>query len=358
MKLSVFCAFVAVFLSLPHQKKSVQKKTPKILLIRFSSIGDIVLTTPVIRALHQQLNAEVHVLTKKSFGGVLSANPFVKRIWMIEKKVSEVSLSLKKENFTAVIDLHANLRSLRLKLALWRVPKYRFDKLNWQKWLLVKFKINRMPDIHIVDRYMATVKPLGVDNDGKGLDHFIPKKDEVKPENYGLKSPYVALVTGAAHATKRLPTEKLIEICKGISPQPIVLLGGPNEKAQGDAIVKAAGNHVINTCGQTRLQQSASLLKQASFVITHDTGLMHMAAAFRLPIISVWGNTVPEFGMYPLVTDLLEKKHKNTFFEVKNLPCRPCSKIGYNECPKGHFNCMMKQDILGMLEQVRNKATF
>lgn len=338
----------------------MHKTSPKILLVRFSSIGDIVLTTPVIRVLHQQLKAEIHILTKESFAGVLSANPYIKRIWSIDKKINEVSLELKQEQFTAIIDLHVNLRSLSLRLALWRVPFYRFDKLNWQKWLLVKFKINHMPTVHIVDRYMAAAAPLGVRNDGQGLDHFIAKQDEVNPLDYGLKTPYVALVTGAAHATKRLPTEKLIEICKGIFPQPIVLLGGPDEKGQGEEIIKAAGDHVINTCGQTRLQQSASLLKQASFVITHDTGLMHMAAAFRLPIISVWGNTVPTLGMYPylpiMTTDQVESPQniqKNIIFEVNNLPCRPCSKIGYNECPKGHFDCMMKQNVRAIVEQVK-----
>ena len=328
----------------------MQKKRPKILLIRFSSIGDIVLTTPVIRALHEQLDAEVHLLTKKSFRGVLSANPYVEQIWSIEKKVSEVLPELKQQGFTGIIDLHNNLRSTQVRLGLWRVPFYRFDKLNWQKWLLTKFKINRMPDLHIVDRYLATAKPLGIHNDNKGLDHFIPKEDEVKPATYGLHTPYVALVTGAAHATKRLPVEKLIDICKNI-PQQIVLLGGPDEKTQGEAIVAATGTHVINACGHARLHQSASLLKQANCVITHDTGLMHMAAAFRLPIISVWGNTVPQLGMYPY---LPTEPQKNMIFEVAGLSCRPCSKIGFNECPKGHFDCMNKQDTFILAESVKN----
>lgn len=318
----------------------MQKTQSKILLIRFSSIGDIVLTTPVIRALHQQLNAEVHLLTKRSFSGVLSANPYIKQIWSIDEKVSEVLPQLKKQKFTAIIDLHVNLRTWQVRFGLFNSPFYRFNKLNWQKWLLTKFKINHLPKIHIVDRYLAAAKPLGIKNDGQGLDHFIPEEDEVNPIDFGLKSPYVALVTGAAHATKRLPIEKLVEICKKI-PQQVVLLGGPDEKKQGEIIAKTAGNHVVNVCGHTRLQQSASLLKQASCVITHDTGLMHIAAAFQLPIISIWGNTVPEFGMYPYLPQTTKEP---TIFEVNNLNCRPCSKIGYNECPKGHFNCMQQQN--------------
>lgn len=327
----------------------MQQQHPKILLIRFSSIGDIVLTTPVIRALHLQLGAEVHLLTKNSFRAVLSANPHLKHIWSIDSHVNEVLPELKKQDFTAIVDLHSNLRSLQVRLGLFNVPVYRFNKLNWQKWLFTKFKINRMPDIHIVDRYLAAASPLGIQNDGKGLDHFIPEKDQVHPSDYGLQQPYIALVTGAAHATKRLPFEKLIDICKK-TPQQIVLLGGPDEEQQGEAIVKAAGDHVINACGRARLHQSASLLQQAVCVITHDTGLMHMAAAFRLPILSVWGNTVPEFGMYPY---LPEEDEKNIIFEIKDLSCRPCSKIGFNECPKGHFDCMQKQATDLMIEKVK-----
>ena len=141
---------------------------PKILLIRFSSIGDIVLTTPVIRALHTQLGAEVHLLTKQSFAGVLSANPYLRKIWSIEKQVREVSQALKKEDFTAIVDLHRNLRSWQVRLALWRTPSYAFDKLNRQKWLLTRWKINHLPKIHIVDRYLAAAAPLGIKNDGQG----------------------------------------------------------------------------------------------------------------------------------------------------------------------------------------------
>lgn len=319
--------------------------THKILVIRFSSIGDIVLTTPVIRTLHQQLDAEVHLLTKASFKGVLSANPYVHKIWAIKSKVSEVLADLKQEGFTQIIDLHANLRSLQVKWGLFGVKAYTFDKLNWQKWLLVKFKVNKMPDIHIVDRYLATTKALGIKNDGKGLDHFIPTKDEVNPADYGLPKTYIALVTGAAHATKRLPQEKIIELCQQIKA-PIVLLGGPDEQAQGDAIRTAAGEHVINACGHTRLHQSASLLQQATCVISHDTGLMHMAAAFNKPIYSIWGNTVPDLGMYPYKVD------ENYIFEVQDLSCRPCSKIGFSACPKGHFSCMQAQSLTTISKQI------
>ena len=329
----------------------------KILLIRFSSIGDIVLTTPVIRCLKQQLGAEVHYLTKQSFHTVLAANPHIDRIYTIQKKVKEVLTALKSEKYDVVIDLHHNLRSWQVKLGL-GVKSYTFDKLNFEKWLMVNFKINRLPNIHIVDRYLATVKSLGVINDGKGLDYYISESDEfdvshltfdvqfphppILPFSHPpiLSSSYVAFVIGAAHATKRLPTEKIISICKKIQ-HPIILLGGPEDADRGEIIVKEAGNHVINACGKLKLNQSASLVRQAWKVITHDTGMMHIAAAFNKDIISAWGNTIPEFGMYPYYP---KGEDENITLEVKGLPCRPCSKIGYEKCPKGHFKCMWEID--------------
>lgn len=339
-------------------------KPPKILIIRFSSIGDIVLTTPVIRCLKQQLGAEVHFLCKKSYLAVLANNPYLDRIFTIEKKVSEVLKDLKKEQYHYIIDLHNNLRSAQMKFSLGK-KSYIFDKINFQKWLMTKFKINRLPDRHIVDRYMDTVKALGVNNDGEGLDYFVGEGSgergagsegsgagseergagsgmvQLRNPKSEITSPFIAFAIGAAHQTKRLPKEKIIAICQKIK-HPVVLLGGPGEQEEGERIAKASGDHVINSCGALSLNQSAAVVKEAWKVITHDTGMMHIAAAFHKDIISIWGNTIPEFGMYPyLPTD----NGSNTTIEVKGLSCRPCSKIGYQACPKKHFKCMMNIDV-------------
>lgn len=326
----------------------------KILIIRFSSIGDIILTTPVIRAVKQQLKAEVHFLVKNRFRAVLEANPYIDHLHGIEKKVEEVLPALKEEKFDLVVDLHKNLRSFKVKRAL-GVKSVAFNKINLEKWLIVNFKINRLPKKHIVDRNLEILQDLGVRNDGLGLDYFIPAESDVDIPVFfgrfptilphldvqeGKEIPYIAFVTGAAHATKRLPTSKIIDICKKIS-LPVVLLGGPDEAEKGDIIALEAGSHVINACGQLTLNESASLVRQARKVITHDTGLMHMAAAFGKEIISVWGNTIPEFGMYPYYSEGIDH---NTSIEVKELKCRPCSKIGYKKCPKGHFKCMVNID--------------
>ena len=307
----------------------------KILVLRFSSIGDIVLTTPVVRCLKKQAGAELHYLTKEIFAPILAANPYIDRVFSFKKDVSEVLHDLRSEKYDLVVDLHHNLRSLRVKWALHR-PARSFDKINFEKWLLVNTGIDRLPNVHIVHRYMATVRRLGVVYDGAGLDYFIPPEEEVRVSALsGSLAPgnYIAFALGATHATKRLPVQKAAEICRK-TDQPVVLLGG---KAEVEASRAILGPNVVNLCGQLTLHQSASVVRQACAVLTHDTGLMHIAAAFRKPIVSVWGNTVPAFGMFPFYPTGMDL---NTSVEVKGLSCRPCSKIGYDRCPRKHFRCM------------------
>lgn len=309
----------------------------KILIIRFSSIGDIVLTTPVIRCIKQQLpGVELHYITKKAFESVLKFNPYIDKLHLLEGSIAEQILKLKAEKFDFVVDLHHNLRTLRIKRGL-GVRSASFNKLNIKKFLLVNFKINRLPDVHIVDRYLETVSQLGVKNDGKGLDYFLGEDYSLEKLLPASHREYTGFVIGAQHATKRLPLEKIIRICEQ-TDGPIVLLGGKEDKAVGDEVVRAAGPRVLNCCGSFALNESAFLVKMARQIVSHDTGLMHIAAAFNKKIVSVWGNTVPEFGMYPYKTD------QHFIAEVKGLPCRPCSKIGYKKCPQGHFRCMHDQD--------------
>ena len=286
-----------------------------------------------------QPDVEVHYVTKKMFKGILEHNPYITKIHTIEKNVSEVMDDLRKENFDLVIDLHNNIRSMQIKKMLGK-RSYTFKKLNFKKWVLVHFKIDKMPALHIVDRYMQTVLPIGVKNDHKGLEYFIPEKDVVKISSLPTshQQGYIGFVIGAKHFTKRLPLEKIIAICKKIN-KPIILLGGKEDNLRATEIKKAVGTTIYNACGDYNLNQSASLVQQATKIITHDTGLMHIAAAFKKEIISVWGNTVPAFGFTAYLPD-----PKSRILEVQGLSCRPCSKIGYDKCPKGHFKCMKDID--------------
>jgi len=316
----------------------------KILVIRFSSIGDIVLTSAVVRCLKQQLpDSEIHFLTKTRFGPVTGANPHIHKTWLYDHNFKDLIPQLKSQGFDFIVDLHKNYRSafVRYKLG---VKGNSFPKLNLRKWLMVRFRFNFLPDIHIVDRYFKAVEQLGVKNDDSGLDYFIPGKDEVSlsalPGTH--QDGFIAMVIGGKHNTKIFPADQVIRVCNQLS-QPVILLGGKEDLERGEQIAASTGTMVFNACGLFNINQSASLIRQADAVLSNDTGLMHVAAAFKKPILSVWGNTIPAFGMYPYLPD--QYKANSLIAEVKGLSCRPCSKLGYQTCPKKHFRCMKEIDL-------------
>ena len=308
----------------------------KVLIIRFSSIGDIVLTTPVVRNLYQQMHggAIIHYLTKERFRTLLEPNPYLGKVIGIEKSTNEVIDSLRAEGYDYIIDLHVNLRSLRVKRSL-RLLAFAFRKLNLEKWLLVNFGINRMPDLHIVDRYMETLKPFSIENDLKGLDYFFPEGEDELPQSLpeSHQKGYVVLVVAAAHRRKKPRMEQYVEICQKLNA-PVALLGGPAEKEEGEKIALQGGVSVWNAAGEVSLHGSAALVRDSLLVITPDTGMMHIAAAFKKPIISIWGATVPEFGMYPYLNENLDVR-----VQADHLKKRPCSKLG-NRCKYKDCRCI------------------
>ena len=310
----------------------------KILIIRFSSIGDIVLTTPVIRAVKQQLpNVELHYLVKKSNEILLQNNPYVDKIHTFKGDLKSLMPELKAEEFDYIIDLQNNLRSKRITRNL-KCPHHAFPKHNIKKMVLVRAKINFLPAIHVVDRYFEAAKELGVVNDGKGLDFFIPDEDIFDIQDFpaGFEDGYVAVAVGAAHATKRIPVEKIVEIGSQVY-KPLVLLGDKNDAKTAELIVSQLNEKALNLCGKLNINTTASVVAQSDCVLTGDTGIMHIAAALGKPIASLWGNTVPELGMYPYIKPDAPPAR---IFEVNHLYCRPCSKLGFKKCPHGHFKCM------------------
>ncbi|MEO5681102.1 MAG: glycosyltransferase family 9 protein [Chitinophagaceae bacterium] len=316
----------------------------KFLIIRFSSIGDIVLTTPVVRCLKKQaVTAELHYLTKKSFAKVVEANPYIDKVHYMEDNLDRVISALQQEDFDYIIDLHNNLRTAKVKRALQK-QTFSFNKLNLEKWLLTALKINKMPAVHIVDRYLQTLESFAVKNDGAGLDYFIGEADRVPETDIPTshQAGYIGLVVGAAHHTKKYPLHKLEAFCASIR-HPVIILGGKEDAATGATLAAIDPFKIYNACGKFNLNESADLVRRAKLVVTNDTGLMHIAAAFKRPVISIWGNTVPAFGMYPYYgVNYLSRQQALPYdiIEVNNLSCRPCSKIGYHKCPRGHFKCM------------------
>lgn len=323
----------------------------KFLILRFSSIGDIVLTSPVIRVLAADSeNHEIHFLTKRKYRDTLIHNSNIHKLFTFEKEITEVVGALKLENYDFIIDLHSNLRSKRL-IANLRRPSRTFNKLNYEKWIRVNIRIDILPPVHIVDRYMDTLSFLNLKYDGGGLDYFISADNENNVDKLGLNltDDFNVFVVGGAHYTKKIPRDILVKLGKA-SNNMVVLLGGREDEESAAFITKEIGVNIVNLVGKLSLNESAAIIKRSSKVLTPDTGLMHIAAAMKKEVISVWGNTIPEFGMWAMLPDGLN--YKNHIFEVKNLKCRPCSKIGFNRCPKKHFNCMMQQDINKIIEML------
>jgi ADP-heptose:LPS heptosyltransferase len=308
----------------------------RLLFIRFSAIGDIVLASPALRCAKQQIpGVEIHFLTKKSMKAVSEANPYVDQFHYFDKDLSATIQELKAYKFDYIIDLHKNLRSLRIRLAL-GVPVLSY---------------NKMADRHISLRSVDALAPLGVVYDGKGLDYFVPS--EVKEPTF-FPEGYVALVIGASYATKKLPLESLKVLCAQI-PHPIVLVGGKEEKEDGDQLVSLDSSRIVNTCGTYSLHESALIVSKARVVLSHDTGMLYIACAFEKNVIAIWGATSPALQVEPLMPSDSNAKVFQSI--VPDLSCQPCSNFGTKTCPKGHFACMKKQDLPEIVRQVAEMWT-
>lgn len=320
----------------------------KILVIRFSSMGDIIYTTPVVRCLKKQLpGAEIHFITKSAFKYIYDNNPYVDKLLLLKPDLADTIKEIKAEQYDYIIDLHNNLRTALIKIRA-GVKSSTYKKQTIRKWLSLKFKLKLVPPIHLVDRYLQAVKFLGVKNDDQPIDYYIKTDHQLNnllPVSH--QNNYTAFIIGATHFTKRMPNEKIINICREID-RPVVLLGGNDVKANGDIIAGALGDKVYNACGITSLDESVFLVSKATNVIGFDTGLTHIAEAFNRPIVSIWGGTVPDLlGVQPY-------KVKQVLVAGIELPCRPCSKFGLPACPLGHFKCMYDIPEIDIIDFVNN----
>jgi ADP-heptose:LPS heptosyltransferase len=322
----------------------------KFLVIRFSSIGDIVLASPVLRCLKKQvITAEVHFLTRSRFKMVTEANPYVEKFFYFDDDLGSVLDELREERYDYVIDLHNNFRSNRVKRSL-GVKSYTIDKLNFEKFLLTKLRINIMPRRHITHRSLDTVAAFGVKDDGDGLDYFIAEKDRVNERDIPAAhlAGYIAIVIGASYKTKKLPVEKLSLLCEKLH-HPVILLGGKEDEADGGRIAEADPVKIYNACGKFNLSESADLVRRARLVISHDTGLQYIACAFNKTVLALWGSTSPRLDVepyygVPFLKSLTELPYEN-IIRLPELGCQPCSKYGNKKCPLGHFKCMRQMDI-------------
>lgn len=313
----------------------------KVLVTRFSSIGDIVITTPVLRALATQRDdLEIHFATKTAYKSLVEHNPNVHHLHLLDSDFSAFTRELGQFEFKYFIDLHKNIRTQTLRQKL-RFDKYfTYRKNNFEKTLLVQLGINKLNGVHNVERYFKALTKLNIKDDGKGYDFFFPEEFSFKlPET--LDSDYVAFAIGGKQTTKRLPREMMLQLCKAIE-LPIALVGGKDEEEDGKWL-QAQLSNCVNLCGKLSILESAHVIQHAQKVISHDTGMMHIACAFEKDLLSIWGNTTTDFGFAPRYS--VGTKAESQIVETEGLKCRPCSRLGRDVCPKGHFDCLRKIDL-------------
>lgn len=316
--------------------------TPKnILVCRLSSLGDILLTTPVLRAIKQKYSdAKIDYLIKEEFAEVLMYNPNINKLIVYTKNQHSQIKDQLNEKYDLLIDLQNNFRSRNLtNNAAEKI--FRFTKPSIRKYLLVNFKINLFPDIiPIPHRYAASIDNLKLDNEG--LELHIP---ELINGFLNKDSNYIGICPGSKHYTKRWPEYYYIELGKLLIERgrSIVIFGG----AEDSMICKRINEGIpesINLCNKNLLLETAADMKKCKLIICNDSGLMHTASAVGVPIVTIFGSSVKEFGFIPYNIN-------NVILENKSLSCRPCSHVGLAKCPKRHFKCMNEIKPQQVLEE-------
>ncbi|MBT8229711.1 MAG: glycosyltransferase family 9 protein [Bacteroidia bacterium] len=325
----------------------MMRQGSKVLIIRFNSIGDIVLTSPVAKIL-DLAGYEVHYLSKSFYTQLLTPNPHISKTWSFEGEFSKLNKELKKEGFDYIVDLHNNYRSARIKSAI-GVKSFTLSKPRLKLWLLTQFGVNLIKTRHIVYRFMDVISPL------------TPITKEIKPEFYfsnqinekssGLSLPekYIVICISAAYKTKTIPDDKIEGIINGLEHN-IVLLGGKEDIARSAQLIKRVNRKPINFVGNTDVELSAYIIKMAQAVVTGDTGMMHISVALNKPTVAVFGSTHAILGYTPFG---MNENKRFQVVENPELKCRPCTKQGKSKCPKGHFKCMIEIKTDTIIEKIQ-----
>jgi lipopolysaccharide heptosyltransferase II len=341
----------------------------KILIIRFSSIGDIVLASPLIRILHRRFPAsQIDFIVQKQYAELIQYHPNLNFIHEFDTKggFSELRLlagKIRHEKYDLIIDIHNSLRSRFIRYLSKAVKVAVINKRIIARTILIKTKKNYYRDlVSVADRYIEPVKIFGINNDANGLEVFIPDRtrSRISEKMFSLKPDTFKKVIGfcpsAKHATKRWPEERFIEMGIRLTHEQkakIVIFGGKNDTVLCAAIAnginsRSEGECAANYCGQFSLLETAAAIKSCGVIVTNDSGLMHIAAAMKRKIVAIFGSTVREFGFFPVGIE-------NIIVERKDLYCRPCSHIGRGSCPEGHFRCMNEisvDDVINAIDAI------
>lgn len=320
----------------------------KILVVRLSSIGDIILTTPLLRSLKKSFpQAQITFVIKKQYEELLCESPYIDELITFNSKdgfkaLKKIKQKLKAEKFDLYLDIHKNWRSryIRLGLGAGRITSY--HKQIVKRTLLIWFKINLYRVIKpVYQRYFESAEPFGVSYDETGTEiHFHPDKGKkvmqlLNDSGYRDNMRLVVICPSATYFNKRWKAEGFITTAKYLVENKnafVVVHGGPEDVSLCNAIVEATGKQCVNMAGMLSLSGSAALLNKAALVIANDSGLLHMAQSQKVHVVGIYGATTRELGYFPI--DI-----KSTVVET-HVACRPCTHNGLNHCPKKHFRCM------------------
>lgn len=320
----------------------------KVLVIRLSSLGDVVLATTAVEILKSSHpSADVDFLVKKEYSELLEGNENIRRVIPFDSREAHKGITglfaivreLKKEGYTHLVDLHGNLRSRIISALLWGSKTYRYDKQVIKRRLLLR---GFRPHIkHTVDAYFMALGSLLVGVGFKPAPTIhLSAGEERRSEEFlhitGISKNAVllGLNPGAKWPTKRWTEEGFIEIGKRTISElgsKVLVFGGPNEKRLCERIAEGIGEGAFSVAGKTGLKETAALIKRCNVFVTNDSGPMHIATAVGTPVVAIFGPTVRGFGFTPLGKSVVVEKA---------LKCRPCSLHGSDSCPKGHFECM------------------
>jgi heptosyltransferase-2 len=330
---------------------------PNVLAVRFSSIGDVLLTTPLLRAIRASYPASrITFLTKAVHAPLLSHNPHVTQVIGIESKTSLTAFAgrLRSDGYSHLLDLHDSLRSRALRALVpghWTTyPKHRLART-----LLIHGKRDWYPDWKpVAERYFSAARQLNVTPDGGPPDFFLGPGSKQEVEQWlestqlGQRRPIVAVAPGAAHATKRWPAGHWEALIRRLRDDgfDVVIVGGPDDQVVA-AVLTAQTCGVISAAGRFGLQGTGALLQRSVALISGDTGVMHMATGVGTPVLALFGPTVRQFGFFPY-------SPAARVIEL-DLACRPCSSKGGPRCPLGHHRCLgdiSPEIVLGSLREM------
>ena len=327
----------------------LDREPKKILVIRLSSIGDVLLSTPLLRLLRKRFpDSEISYAIKKQYVDLIRTNPDVDRIFLFDEQggwqsLREMKLEIMDAGFELVLDIHKNFRSCYLSRGLRGAVVVRFPKYYVKRWLLVKFGWNFYKEIvPVYKRYFKNLSPIGIVDDGQGLT-FYPEnavrekiKKDLQSHGIDFNKLLVGLAPGAGFATKRWPVEYFIWVGQRLVREKnaqVVLFGDEKDRGLTGQIVDAIGPLVIDCAGRFSLMETGCAMSFMNIMISNDTGLMHMATALKIKTLAIFGPTTRELGFFPV-------GEQTRYIENTSLSCRPCSHVGSKKCPKKHFKCM------------------